>query len=157
MEIAYDCSSELPFIISTVSMYDCSEQWFRSALYLQTMFKKAVQYYHDQLKNVLESFNCTMEDLGLPDDLPGFARLLQRSLVLEFLVVTVIKPIVSLKKPEALLTWHKETIRNRYYSIACLGFILSSSFGGVQATFSIHKIHQSPWIEMNSFILCIGW
>ena len=115
-----------------------------SPLLLQTMFKKAVQYYHDQLKNVLESFNCTMEDLGLPDDLPGFARLLQRSLVLEFLVVTVIKPIVSLKKPEALLTWHKETIRNRYYSIACLGFILSSSFGGVQATFSIHKIHQSP-------------
>ena len=85
-----------------------------SPLLLQTMFKKAVQYYHDQLKNVLESFNCTMEDLGLPDDLPGFARLLQRSLVLEFLVVTVIKPIVSLKKPEALLTWHKETIRNRY-------------------------------------------
>ena len=54
-----------------------------------------------------------MEDLDLPEDLPGFGRLLQRSLVLEFLVVTVIKPIVSLKNPEALLRWHKETIRNR--------------------------------------------
>ena len=80
---------------------------------IQTLFKKAVEYYHDQLKNVLESFNCTMEDLDLPEDLPGFGRLLQRSLVLEFLVVTVIKPIVSLKNPEALLRWHKETIRNR--------------------------------------------
>jgi len=79
----------------------------------KTLFKKAVEYYHDQLKNVLESFNCTMEDLDLPEDLPGFGRLLQRSLVLEFLVVTVIKPIVSLKNPEALLRWHKETIRNR--------------------------------------------
>lgn len=54
-----------------------------------------------------------MSDLHLPDDLPGFASLLQKSLVLEFIVVTVVKPIVSLKDPAKLLKWHKETVRNK--------------------------------------------
>lgn len=79
----------------------------------RTMFNQAVEYYFDQLRNVLESFNCSYSDLGLPETFPEFKSLLSKCLVLEFLIVTVIKPIMSLENPNKLLKWHKETMKNR--------------------------------------------
>ncbi len=79
----------------------------------KALFPKAVEYYHDQLKNVLESFNCSLEDVGLPNSLPEFNSLLKKCLVLEFLIVTVIKPIMSIENHEKLLKWHKETQKNK--------------------------------------------
>lgn len=77
------------------------------------LFDTAVEYYFDQLRTVLESFNVSYEDLGIPDTLPEFTSLLKKCLVLEFLIVTVIKPIMSIEKHEKLLKWHKETEKNK--------------------------------------------
>ena len=65
------------------------------------------------VKVVLESFECTFDDLNLPKTLPEFTSLVRKCLVLEFIIVTVVKPILSVPKPKKLLTWHKETERNK--------------------------------------------
>ncbi|CAM6053922.1 unnamed protein product [Sphagnum tenellum] len=77
------------------------------------LYPVALEYYFDMLKTVLGTFKCSYAELGIPDDFGGFASLLKRCLVLEFLTVTVIKPVMSLEKPERLWTWHKQTLRNR--------------------------------------------
>lgn len=76
---------------------------------------KAFQYYHEQLGNVLESFKLEPSDLGLPPAFTEFSSLLRKCLVLEFLIVTVIKPILSMDAEAAakLLKWHKETCKNK--------------------------------------------
>lgn len=71
-----------------------------------------MEYYFEMLKTVLEGFHLTMTDLNLPEDFGSFYTLLRKSLVLEFLIVTVIKPILGLDNPEKLTRWHKETVRN---------------------------------------------
>jgi hypothetical protein len=76
------------------------------------MCQTALEYYFDMLKNVLDGFQLTMTDLDLPEDFPSFFTLLRKSLVLEFLIVTVIKPILCLENPDKLTLWHKETVRN---------------------------------------------
>ena len=38
---------------------------------------------------------------------------MKKCLVLEFIVVTVVKPILMVPNPKKLLTWHKETERNK--------------------------------------------
>ena len=68
---------------------------------------QAFEYYFEQLRNVLDSFNVTYADLGIPDDFPEFESLLKKCLVLEFLIVTVIKPILGVENHKKLLTWHK--------------------------------------------------
>eukprot|EP00095_Tigriopus_kingsejongensis_P006899 maker-scaffold126_size328755-snap-gene-0.10 protein:Tk06899 transcript:maker-scaffold126_size328755-snap-gene-0.10-mRNA-1 annotation:"AGAP001552-PA" len=78
----------------------------------KSFYLKAMEYYFDQLRNVLESFGYSYADLDLPTDFQGFASLLKKCLVLEFLIVTVIKPIMSLDNPEKLRQWHKETVKN---------------------------------------------
>jgi hypothetical protein len=76
------------------------------------MCNAAIEYYFEMLKNVLEGFHLTLADLNLPTEFPEFFTLLRKSLVLEFLIVTVIKPILCLENPEKLTRWHKETVRN---------------------------------------------
>jgi len=79
----------------------------------KTMYSTATSYYHEQLTNVLQDFGHTFQDLGLPESLPEFTSLLQKGFVMEFLIVTIIKPILAIKEPGKLLKWHKETVRNR--------------------------------------------
>lgn len=79
----------------------------------KTMYSTAIAYYHEQLTNVLQDFGYTLNDAGLPESLPEFTSLLQKGFVMEFLIVTIIKPILGIKDPEKLLKWHKETVRNR--------------------------------------------
>ena len=76
-----------------------------------------MEYYFEMLKTVLEGFHLTMTDLNLPEDFGSFYTLLRKSLVLEFLIVTVIKPILGLDNPEKLTRWHKETVLIRCFSI----------------------------------------
>ena len=71
-----------------------------------------MEYYHNQLANVLESFSLTYSDLDLPSSFPEFSSLLRRCLVLEFFTVTVVKPVMSVSEPAKLLRWHKETGKN---------------------------------------------
>ncbi len=71
-----------------------------------------MEYYFDQLSNVLETFQLSPKHLGLPTTLAEFSSLLKKCLVLEFLIVTIVKPILSVDKPDKLLKWHKETIKN---------------------------------------------
>eukprot|EP00096_Caligus_rogercresseyi_P007282 TRINITY_DN250_c0_g4_i1.p1 TRINITY_DN250_c0_g4~~TRINITY_DN250_c0_g4_i1.p1 ORF type:complete len:526 (-),score=116.81 TRINITY_DN250_c0_g4_i1:519-2096(-) len=68
---------------------------------------KAFQYYFESLTSVLTSFNLTPKELDLPETFPEFNLILQKSLVLEFLLVTVVKPIMALKDPKKLTTWYK--------------------------------------------------
>lgn len=70
------------------------------------------------LNTVLEGFHLTLADLDLPEDFPSFYALLRKSLVLEFLIVTVIKPILCLDNPDKLTKWHKETVRNETRFVA---------------------------------------
>ncbi|XP_059096049.1 uncharacterized protein LOC131890667 [Tigriopus californicus] len=78
----------------------------------KTLYLKAMEYYFDQLRNVLDSFGYSYQDLDLPDNFQDFSSLLKKCLVLEFLIVTVIKPIMSLENPDKLHKWHKETLKN---------------------------------------------
>jgi hypothetical protein len=68
---------------------------------------QAFEYYFEALRNVLDSFNVSYSDLGIPDSYPEFSSLLRKCLVLEFLIVTVIKPILSIDEHEKLWKWHK--------------------------------------------------
>ena len=82
-------------------------------LFQAEFYLTALKYYYEQLTVVLESFNSTLDDLGLPNTFPEFASLVKRCLVLEFIVVTVVKPIMMIPEPEKLLKWHKETEKNK--------------------------------------------
>ena len=105
------------------------------------MYSSALEYYFEQCKEkgekyvliikiiklfpilvkvVLESFECTFDDLNLPKTLPEFTSLVRKCLVLEFIIVTVVKPILSVPKPKKLLTWHKETERNKRRRYCCI-------------------------------------
>ncbi len=66
-------------------------------------YLQVLKYYFEQLGNVLESFELTYADLELPADFGDFSSLLKKCLVLEFLIVTIIKPVMSIPKPEKLL------------------------------------------------------
>ncbi len=48
-------------------------------------------------------------DLGIPNDVDSFSSLLRKCLVLEFLIVTVVKPVMALEANTAakLRRWHK--------------------------------------------------
>ena len=76
-------------------------------------YTTALEYYYEQLTVVLETFNFSLEDLDLPSTFPEFASLVKKCLVLEFIIVTVVKPIMMIPEPQKLLTWHKETERNK--------------------------------------------
>ena len=77
------------------------------------MYSTALEYYHEQISIVLDSFHCSLEDLNLPQTLSEFKSLVKKCLVLEFIVVTVVKPILMIPNPKKLLKWHKETERNK--------------------------------------------
>ena len=80
---------------------------------------QAFEYYFEQLRNVLDSFNCTYADLGIPDSFSEFESLLKKCLVLEFLIVTVIKPILGVENHRKLLVWHK--VRSLYRVVHLVG------------------------------------
>ena len=61
------------------------------------MYTTATSYYHEQLTNVLQDFGYTLTDIGLSDSLPEFTSLLQKGIIMEFLIVTIIKPILGIK------------------------------------------------------------
>ena len=62
------------------------------------MYEFAIKHYYDELKNVLETFNCTLEDYGLPDTLSEFRSLIRRGFVLEFLIVTSLRPVLNITR-----------------------------------------------------------
>ena len=45
----------------------------------------------------MQDFGYTLNDIGLPESLPEFTSLLQKGFVVEFLIVTIIKPILGIK------------------------------------------------------------
>ena len=62
------------------------------------MYEFAIKHYYDELKNVLETFNCTLEDYGFPDTLSEFRSLIRRGFVLEFLIVTSLRPVLNITR-----------------------------------------------------------
>ena len=86
------------------------------------MYSTATSYYHEQLTNVLQDFGHTFQDLGLPESLPEFTSLLQKGFVMEFLIVTIIKPILAIKVSITRMKarkefelWYIEMILNFYF------------------------------------------
>ena len=55
------------------------------------LLKFAIEYYHEELKNVLDTFGLSMEDVMLPSDVNKFFNLIKRGFVLEFVIVTVLR------------------------------------------------------------------
>ena len=109
------------------------------------------------MKVVLESFECTFDDLNLPKTLPEFTSLVRKCLVLEFIIVTVVKPILSVPKPKKLLTWHKETERNkrrRYYCIFSVNpIILFREFDLTKFSFIVKGKQLKLWKMEESCII----
>ena len=62
------------------------------------MYEFAIKHYYEELKNVLETFNCTLEDYGFPDTLSEFRSLIRRGFVLEFLIVTSLRPVLNITR-----------------------------------------------------------
>jgi len=69
------------------------------------MYEFAIKHYYDELKNVLETFNCTLEDYGFPDTVAEFRSLIRRGFVLEFLIVTSLRPVLNITRPEEISKW----------------------------------------------------
>ena len=63
----------------------------------QDLYNFAFQHYFQELQNVLETFSSSLADTGLPTTAAEFRSLIRRGFVLEFLIVTVLRPILNIK------------------------------------------------------------
>jgi len=71
------------------------------------LFSLAVKHYFEELKAVLESFEYSLEDFEIKDDLKEFEESIKRGMVLEFLKVTIISPMLNMQKPELVRRWYR--------------------------------------------------
>jgi len=77
----------------------------------EDLYAFAFQHYYQELTNVLETFGNTLGDHQLPENLADFRSLIRRGFVLEFLIVTVLRPLLSITSPEVFLSWHKNLLK----------------------------------------------
>ena len=78
----------------------------------EELYSFAFQHYYKELTNVLETFGNTLGDHQLPENLADFRSLIRRGFVLEFLIVTVLRPVMSITNPEVFLNWHKKLLKH---------------------------------------------
>ncbi len=77
----------------------------------EDLYSFAFQHYYQELTNVLETFGNTLGDHQLPENLADFRSLIRRGFVLEFLIVTVLRPVLSITSPEVFQSWHKNLLK----------------------------------------------
>ena len=72
------------------------------------LYEFTFRHYFQELKNVLETFETTLEEHGLPNNMADFRSLIRRGYVLEFMIVTSLRPVLNIKEPEKVMAWYKK-------------------------------------------------
>ena len=72
------------------------------------LYEFTFKHYFQELKNVLETFGTTLEENGLPNNIADFRSLIRRGYVLEFMIVTSLRPVLNIKEPEKVMKWYKK-------------------------------------------------
>ena len=62
------------------------------------LYEFSLSHYYSELKNVLETFGCSLTTFGLPESLAEFRSLVRRGFVLEFLIVTTLRPVLNITR-----------------------------------------------------------
>ena len=75
------------------------------------LYEFAFRHYYDELKNVLDTFSSNLSSFGLPEEFGEFRSLIRRGFVLEFLIVTVLRPVLNITKPAEVLKWHEKMLK----------------------------------------------
>ena len=75
------------------------------------LYEFAFRHYYDELKNVLETFSSDLKSFSLPEEFAEFRSLLRRGFVLEFLIVTVLRPVLNISNPEEITRWHEKMLK----------------------------------------------
>ena len=75
------------------------------------LYEFAFRHYYDELKNVLDTFSSNLSSFGLPEEFGEFRSLIRRGFVLEFLIVTVLRPVLNITKPDEVLKWHEKMLK----------------------------------------------
>jgi len=65
-------------------------------------------HYWDELKKVLSAFGDNCSDFDIPDNSEWAAELIKEGFTLEFMKNALIKPVLSLKNKDLLLSWWKK-------------------------------------------------
>merc|ERR1712106_935303 len=86
----------------------CMFPFFEVNSHDKELYEFAFHHYYDELKNVLHSFNADLKDFGFPGDFAEFRSLVRRGFVLEFLIVTVLRPVMNITNPEEIMKWYKK-------------------------------------------------
>jgi len=77
------------------------------------MLEFALEHYSSQMQIVLSSFGKTAKDVGLPETVKEFSKVIKRCFLLEFLNVVVINPIMQIPEPVELRTWYRKALRHQ--------------------------------------------
>ena len=98
------------------------------------LYEFAFHHYFDELKNVLQTFKSDLKDFGLPEDFHEFRSLVRRGFVLEFLIVTVLRPVMNINNPEEIMKWYRKLVK----------YEKMKAKGGVYAFFARKKPKLPP-------------
>merc|ERR1712106_447644 len=86
----------------------CMFPFFEVNSHDKELYEFAFHHYYDELKNVLHTFSSDLKDFGFPGDFAEFRSLVRRGFVLEFLIVTVLRPVMNITNPEEIMKWYKK-------------------------------------------------
>ena len=86
----------------------CLYPFFEVNSHDKELYEFAFRHYYDELKNVLETFQTDLQTFGLPEEFAEFRSLIRRGFVLEFLIVTVLRPVLNITNPRDLTKWHEK-------------------------------------------------
>ena len=89
----------------------CMFPFFEVNAHDKDLYEFAFHHYFDELKSVLQTFNSNLKSFGLPEEYHEFRSLLRRGFVLEFLIVTVLRPVLNINNPEEVLKWYKNLLK----------------------------------------------
>ena len=89
----------------------CMYPFFEVNNHDKDLYEFAFRHYYDELKNVLDTFNSDLKTFGLPEQFAEFRSVLRRGFVLEFLIVTVLRPVMNITKPQEMMTWYEKILK----------------------------------------------
>ena len=75
------------------------------------LYNFAFQHYQQELQNVLQTFGTSLAELNLPESPAEFRSLIRRGFVLEFMIVTVLRPVMNITKPDKVSRWYEKLVK----------------------------------------------
>ena len=75
------------------------------------LYNFAFQHYQQELQNVLQTFGTNLAELNLPESPAEFRSLIRRGFVLEFMIVTVLRPVMNITKPDKVSRWYEKLVK----------------------------------------------